>query len=81
MNSQNDQNLIDEVIRLIANELDIPPDRLSESSSAKDITEWDSMGVLGILAMCDRNGLEVRNQEMPKLQSVSGIIEIFKTRE
>ena len=65
------------VIRLIAEALDVPASKLSETSRASDVPEWDSMGILSILSVLDREGVKCDIGNTEALQSVEGVIKVF----
>ena len=67
-----------DVIFLIAEALDLPASKLNETSQAIDVAEWDSMGILTILTVLDREGVKCDMGNTEALQSAKGIIEIFR---
>ena len=69
----------DGVIQLIAEALDIPASKLTESSQAADVPEWDSMGILSILSVLDREGVKCDIGNTEALQSVRGVLGVFQS--
>jgi acyl carrier protein len=67
-----------DVILLIAEALDLPASKLNESSRANDVPEWDSMGILTILTILDREGVKCDMGNTEALQSVKGIMDVFR---
>ena len=67
------------VIQLIAEALDITPSKLNETSRASDVTEWDSMGILSILSVLDREGVKCDMGNTEELQSVQGVLNVFRS--
>ena len=66
------------VIQVIADALDVPPSRLTLTTKASDIPEWDSMGMLSILSSLDREGVKCDIGNSESLQTVKGVIEAFR---
>ena len=60
-------------------QLDIPASKLTESSQAADVPEWDSMGILSILSVLDREGVKCDIGNTEALQSVRGVLEVFQS--
>jgi len=67
------------VIQLIAEALDIPASKLNETSRSQDFPEWDSMGILTILTVLDREGVKCDMGNAEALQSVRGVLEVFRS--
>jgi acyl carrier protein len=67
------------VIQLIAEALDNPATKLNEASRASDVPEWDSMGILSILSVLDREGVKCDIGNTEALQSAQGVLEIFRS--
>ena len=67
------------VIQLIAEALDIPAAKLNATSRSQDFPEWDSMGILTILTVLDREGVKCDFGNTEALQSVQGVTEIFRS--
>ncbi len=68
-----------DVIQLIAEALEIPAVKLNETSRSHDFPEWDSMGILTILTMLDREGVKCDMGNTEALQSVQGVLGIFRS--
>lgn len=64
-----------EVIQLIAEALDLPASKLDRTSKSVDVPEWDSMGILGILSVLDREGIKCDIGNAESLTSVEGVLE------
>lgn len=69
----------DEVIQIIADALDTPRSQLNAGTKAADVSEWDSMGVLSILASLDREGIKCEIDNTESLQSISGVLKICRS--
>ncbi|WP_373650427.1 MULTISPECIES: hypothetical protein [unclassified Schlesneria] len=68
-----------EVIGLVAEALDVPASTLNSASKAVDVPEWDSMGILGILSVLDREGIKCDIGNTESLQSIAGILETCRS--
>ena len=68
----------DEVLELVASTLNVPLPQLCLESRAGDFEEWDSMGVLSLLTMCDRQGINFAPGNVEHLLSVQGILRAFR---
>ncbi len=66
------------VIQLIAEALEIPATKLNATSRSHDFPEWDSMGILTILTVLDREGVKCDFGNTEALQSVQGVTEIVR---
>jgi acyl carrier protein len=67
-----------QVIDLIADALQIAPGKLLPDSTADDFIEWDSMGKLVLLSLLDRQGIAFSPDDAECLNSVQGILSIFR---
>lgn len=68
-----------EIIAQVADTLMVPESKLSTTSVAKDLVEWDSMGTMNILLMLDDEyGVKLPPGETDALQSMAGIIGLVK---
>jgi acyl carrier protein len=67
-----------EVLQLIAGTLGLPAGRLRADSGAHDLAEWDSMGVLSILAVLGGEGIRLDPGETMHLASVEGVLQTFR---
>lgn len=57
---------LQELKELIAEELNIDSSLLTDNAGPKTISEWDSMGALGIISVLDRNckeGLSIEDTQ------------------
>ena len=68
----------EDVIQLTASAIGIEPGKLSADSQAADFEGWDSMGVLSLLAMFDRHGINFDTGKIESLQSVRGILQAVR---
>ena len=69
----------DDVKRMIAEALGLPPDRIGDNTSAGDIEEWDSMGTMSILLMLDSNfDVKLAPNETAGTQSVEGVLALLR---
>lgn len=70
---------VQELISLIAGELEIPEAKLNAQSSSETIPEWDSMAQLNIcLAIQDRFGLTLDLEEIATATSVPALLALLK---
>lgn len=67
------------VIQLIAEALETSPNKLNAATKAKDVPEWDSMGMLSILSSLDREGIKCDIGNTDSLQSVKGVVEVVRS--
>jgi acyl carrier protein len=63
-----------DVFNLVGDALVIPRGQIHRGSSSQDISEWDSMGILGILTALNGCGVRVEPADVDKLQSIEGIL-------
>jgi acyl carrier protein len=69
----------DDVKRMIADALGLPPDRIGDDTRAGDFEEWDSMGTMSILLMLDSDfGLRLAPNETAGTQSVEGVLGLLR---
>jgi FkbH-like protein len=69
-----DQELVDEVRRLVADALDLPQERVSANFSCEDCAEWDSLAQMAIAAaMFNRFGLSTDSRTTFCLRSISDL--------
>jgi acyl carrier protein len=67
-----------DVLNLISESLNLAPGLLKADSVAGDVDEWDSMGSLVLVAVLDRQGIKVEPQDIGQIQSVQGIVALFR---
>ena len=68
-----------QAIEVIAQVLDIPPERLNEESSPETIEEWDSVKQMNIvLALEEAFGLTFKSRQVMRLHNLG---DIFKALE
>ena len=68
------------VIALIAEALEISAEELSQESTSRDCSAWDSMGVLNIIVMLAKHGIEVGPDLSDRCESVRDICSLFEER-
>jgi acyl carrier protein len=69
----------DDVKRMIASALGLPPDAIDDDTRAGDIEEWDSMGTMSILVMLDSDfGVRLAPNETAATESVAGILRLLR---
>jgi len=67
-----------DVMQLIAEALELPVSAVRLQTRAADLPEWDSMGVLSILSVLDREGIKCEIGNADALQSVAGVLEMVR---
>jgi acyl carrier protein len=69
----------DDVKRMIAEALGLPPDRIGDNTRADDIEEWNSMGTMSILLMLDSNfDVKLAPNETADAQSVEEVLALLR---
>jgi len=63
-----------DVITLVASALSLAPEKVAADSIAGDFPEWDSMGMLMIVTLLDREGVRFDPGDTAALQSVQGVL-------
>ena len=63
-----------DVFDLVSDALAVPRERIHRESSSRDTSEWDSMGILGILTALSRRGVRIEPEDAAKLQTMEGIL-------
>jgi acyl carrier protein len=63
-----------DVLDLVSDALVVPRGQIHRGSSSEDTSEWDSMGILGILTALNRCGVRVEPTDVGKLRSMEGIL-------
>jgi acyl carrier protein len=66
------------VIQLIGQALDVSPRNITLATKSNDIPEWDSMGILSILAALDRAQIACDMGNAAALQTVTGVVEVVR---
>ena len=68
-----------ELIRLIADTLDIEPNTISLNTTAEEIDAWDSMGTMSLQFMLSKEfEIDLAPNQTDKLRSVDGIVELIQ---
>jgi acyl carrier protein len=69
----------EDLLKLIAEALDISAEELSIESSSKNLIQWDSLGQLSILSTLEKNigGDLAKLSELGAAESVESIMEIL----
>ena len=66
--------MIDRLIHIIADELEIAPETLDETSDMATVEAWDSLGHLNVvLAVEESFGVRFPPQDIPRLTSVAAL--------
>jgi acyl carrier protein len=68
-----------DVVKLIAEALDVPASMIHADTVAEDVAEWDSMGILSILTLLDKHGIACEIGNTDALRSAKSVIELFRT--
>ena len=68
----------DQVVQLISDALGVATNQLNPNSVAQNHPEWDSMGMLAILAALGREGIHLDPGDVAALDSVEGILGVFR---
>jgi acyl carrier protein len=69
----------EEIIALLAEELEIPASRLNPQSSSETIPEWDSMAQLNIcMTIQDRFGIALDLEDIATATSVPALMQLLK---
>lgn len=73
--------VLNKLTEIIADQLGIPDLQLTESTTAKDITGWDSLAhVTIILAVEKEYRFKLRTSEIGRLQNVAGLVDVILQR-
>jgi FkbH-like protein len=76
-----EQELVDDVRRLVADALDLPRERVSANFACEDCAEWDSLGQMAIAAaMFNRFGLTTDSRSTFCLRSISDLCRAVRER-
>ena len=68
----------EEVIRWIGEAVGLAPGQLKPESRDSDFLEWDSMGLLAVVAMLDRHGIHLEPGDSEAARSVAGVLKAFR---
>jgi acyl carrier protein len=81
MRSDVQLNLQDKLV-LITNALDVEPGTLKPETRLEDLEEWDSLGVVSLIAMLDKHfSVRLQPDEIRALATVGDILERMKEKE
>ena len=71
-----------EIITAIEKALEVQPGSVNETTHARDIAAWDSLGHLNVLVALDRllEGKVANIQEMAEIDSVGKILSVLSQR-
>jgi FkbH-like protein len=76
-----DEGLVDEIRRILAETLNLSPDRVSPNFCCDDCAEWDSLAQMAIAAaLYNRYGISVASAEMFGLRSVDDLCGLVRRR-
>lgn len=65
----------------IAQMLEIPDQQLRESLKPSEVSMWDSMGQINILAFLDREfGIQLTEAEMARITTLGSILDIIEAK-
>ena len=66
---------------VIATALNVPASSISETTTDKDIAQWDSMGHVNLLMALEQTfDIQVDVEDFPTLNSVPAILDYLKAR-
>lgn len=51
---------------------------ISPNQDVDSLSEWDSLGVLSVLAFLSENGIQVRSEMLTSITNISELLEISK---
>lgn len=69
---------LEEKLRLIADTLDMASPNILPQTDLKSLDEWDSMGIISVIAMLDKKFGKILNAEqMESLKTVQDILDIM----
>jgi acyl carrier protein len=67
------------VIEIVAEALEVSPDRLTSSSRSEDIAEWDSLAHLRVcMAIEERFCVTIDMEQIPKLDSIPRLFDFLQ---
>lgn len=70
---------VDDVLRRIAEALEVDPMTIRMETKNADVTNWDSMGKISLLLMIDNEfGIKLAPNETRHLNSVEGIVALLR---
>ncbi|MEM1433788.1 MAG: acyl carrier protein [Pseudomonadota bacterium] len=70
-----------EIIEVVAEAFSVDASDLTPESSRDDVEDWDSMGMLMLMAEFDeRYGLVVEEETLAELHTVADIIKLVQTK-
>ena len=74
-------NAMQKKLELIANALDVDKDLIVPDKVLEELEEWDSMGVISIISMLDKNyKVQLKADQIKDLKTVSDILEHMQER-
>jgi len=74
-------NAMQKKLELIANALDVDKDLIVPEKVLEELEEWDSMGVISIISMLDKNyKVQLKADQIKDLKTVSDILEHMQER-
>lgn len=66
----------DDLLKVVADGLDVDLSDISMETKASDLSDWDSLGHLNLLMKLDENFNDI-SEKVPNLASVSSVQEIY----
>lgn len=67
----------EQIITMMANTLNMAEGDLIDDMD-RDHDEWDSLDMVGLLAAISRAGIIVPPMDVPRIRTVTGVIDIFR---
>jgi len=72
----------DQIISVVSEALEVPPDTLSRDSSMDTVLQWDSLAHLNIcLLFEERFNLQLDMEEIAQATSVDALLQLLASRE
>lgn len=72
---------MEEKFTLIANALDADSDLIKPDTVLEELEEWDSMGVIAVIAMLDKKyGVQLKADQIRELKTVNDILEHMREK-
>lgn len=70
---------VEEKLNLIADALDVEPSNIGIETDLNTLDEWDSMGVISVIAMLDRKFKKVPSaEEIENLTKIQDILDLMQ---
>jgi acyl carrier protein len=71
---------LDDVLLMLAEIFEFPPEQLALSTAQEEIPGWDSMGILSVMAEFDeRFNLLLNSEQLQSFKIIDDIVEVLRT--